>query len=222
MSTTINDVIGQLNSLYAFLNEKLNAGLPENVVFTVIPNRGKGNILGWFAKNRWQMGEETLHEINITADKLNRSFEEIAETLIHEMCHLSNHIDGIEDCTQTQYHNKAFKRKAEEFGLNVERTKNRGYAHTSLGENGAKMVKAYLEDELKGENPFAICRLVPITISKGSDKRHVAIDHAVADELEEVSGEKLGVMVRGFIDAYLRMKEEENEKVRAAAKVHEG
>ena len=92
MSTTINDVIGQLNSLYAFLNEKLNAGLPENVVFTVIPNRGKGNILGWFAKNRWQKGEETLHEINITADKLNRSFEEIAETLIHEMCHLSNHI----------------------------------------------------------------------------------------------------------------------------------
>jgi hypothetical protein len=216
MENGINDIVSHINKMYLHFNKKLEAELPKNIVFTVIPNRGKGTILGWFAKERWQMGDEVLHEINITADKLARTFEEIAETLLHEMVHLKNNINGIDDCTQTQYHKKAFKHQAEEFGLNVERTKNRGYSHTSLGEEGLRMVKEYLEKELNGENPFTICRLVPLMITKNSDKRHIAIDRDIAEELEEKSGEKLGVMVRGFIDKYLMTVE--NEEVPVAAK----
>lgn len=55
------------------------------------------------------------------AEYMRRSFEEICGTLLHEMAHLYNLINGIKDCNKL-YHNKKFKEAAEAHGLTV--TKN--------------------------------------------------------------------------------------------------
>ena len=62
---------------------------------------------------RTQVGEQRpgpVPEINISAEHLARPPQDIAETLIHEMVHYANHLDGIRDCTVRQYHNLNFKK----------------------------------------------------------------------------------------------------------------
>ena len=40
------------------------------------------------------------HEINIGAGTLSRPIEEVAATLLHEMVHYYNHVNGIQDCSR--------------------------------------------------------------------------------------------------------------------------
>ena len=177
--------------MYRFFNEKLEAGLPTDVVFTLIPNRGRSHYLGWLAPNRWETGTERFHEVNLTADHLNRDVDGIAETMIHEIVHLKNNIEGIKDCSVTQYHTRAFKTVAESFGLKVERMKNKGYALTSLGDDARKLVNTYKADILKGANPFVIHRVPEIKISKPNPKKSVQIDASVAETILTANGGKL-------------------------------
>ena len=121
------EVTDRLVEAFNFFNEELGSGL-DAPVFTLIPNRGRQSYYGWYWQGRWKDGKKSLPEINITADTLKRSVEEICNTLIHEMAHYKNNVEGINDCNANQYHNKHFKRRAEEFGLTVEKLKNKGYA----------------------------------------------------------------------------------------------
>ena len=75
-----------LSNMFTYFNKELGADLPEPV-FTLIPNRGRSTYYGWYWRSRWQKGEELISEINIAPDHLNRSVDEIAETLIHELSH---------------------------------------------------------------------------------------------------------------------------------------
>ena len=192
----INETITHIDSMYQFFNKELGAQLPEKVVFTLIPNRGRSRYLGWFFGNRWKQGEETIHEINIAPDFLNRTVDEIAETLIHEITHLKNNVLNIKDCLPNQYHNKAFKKQAEEFGLKVEKMKNKGYALTSLDERAKAIVEAYKIKVLNGNNPFIIHRVSEVKItSKTTTKKSVAIDADLAEDVLKVNGGKLSKAV---------------------------
>ena len=102
----INETITHLNTMYRVFNEKLDAQLPEDIVFTLIPNRSRSKFLGWFAQSRWVHNSNKIHEINFAADFLNRAVSDIAETMIHEMTHLKNCMLGIKDCNAQQYHNR--------------------------------------------------------------------------------------------------------------------
>ena len=83
------------------------------------------------------------HEINICPEYLNRPPEEICATLLHEMVHLLNTINGVQDCSSNgQYHNERFKTSAEAHGLNVEKVRNYGYAKTSLKPETVKFIKS--------------------------------------------------------------------------------
>ena len=200
----INETIAHIDSMYQFFNKELDAQLPEKVVFTLIPNRGRSRYLGWFFGNRWKQGEETIHEINIAPDFLDRKVDEIAETLIHEITHLKNNVLNIKDCNHQQYHNRAFKKQAEEFGLKVERMKNRGYALTSLDEKAKAIVESYKTKVLDGANPFSIHRISEAKIStKTSTKKSVAIDMDLAEEVLKVNGGKLSKAVDGILRNYL-------------------
>lgn len=192
--------------MYQFFNKELDAKLPDDVVFTLIPNQGaKGKYLGWFFQSRWQSGTQIFHEINLAADHLNRTVEEIAETLIHEIAHLANFINGIKDCNKQQYHNKAFKKQAEAFGLKVERMKNKGYALTSLDDKAKAMVDKYVTEVLNGANPFTIHRITePKGVGNTSDKKMVAVDGAVADAILEIQGGKLSKAVNGILVDWLK------------------
>lgn len=197
-------VTDHLVTAFEFFNNELGANL-ATPVFTLIPNRGRQSYYGWYWANRWKDGKKTLPEINITADTLKRSVEDICETLIHEMAHYKNNVNKIEDCNANQYHNKHFKKQAEAFGLTVERMRNKGYALTKLGEKAHNLVKKYKNVVMKGDkNPFHSYRVSEErSIIKKSDKRFVAIDRGLASEAEDKYGDTIKNLVEALLRSYV-------------------
>jgi len=199
-------VTDKLVEAFEFFNAELDTQL-DNPVFTLIPNRGRQSYYGWYWQGRWKDGKKTLPEINITADTLKRSVEDICETIIHEMVHYANNVAGVVDCNANQYHNKHFKSKAESFGLKVERVKNKGYARTALDEKAANMVKKYKSKYCKDDkNPFHVYRIgaESRTTVKTSDKRFIAIDRALAAAAEaQHEGGTLRQLVEHLLQSYV-------------------
>ena len=71
------------------------------------------------------------YEINISTSLLSLPIENFCAILLHEMCHMYNYMNGIKDTSrQDTYHNKKFKKSAEEHGLNVVRSEKYGYSIT--------------------------------------------------------------------------------------------
>ena len=209
MSNTTNitgQVTEKLVEAFEFFNKELDTNL-DVPVFTLIPNRGRQSYYGWFWQGRWKDGKKTLPEINITADTLKRSVEEICETLIHEMVHYKNNVEDIVDCNANQYHNKAFKKRAEAFGLKVERVKNRGYARTALDEKAANLVKKYKNKHCKDDkNPFHAYRVSEerVSIVKKNGKRFIAIDATLAQEAEgRYEAGTLRALVEHLLQSYV-------------------
>ncbi len=120
-----------------------------------IQTAGRKNAAGWFWKEKWQNGQpRRLPEINISAEYLAHDIDDIAEVLFHEMCHYANYLDGIRDCSSSQYHNRKFKRRCETIGLICEKGR-RGWAYTKLGPILLQIVR---QVGLKAD-AFQICRV---------------------------------------------------------------
>jgi hypothetical protein len=118
----------------------------------------KASCYGWFSENSWSTREgELKSEIAIPPEHLDRSPEEITETLIHETAHAWNSARGIEDCSSNQYHNKKFKETAESLGLVTEKTK-KGYGLTSLSEPLRKKINTQLKPDTTKFNLFKLKR----------------------------------------------------------------
>lgn len=199
------EVTDRLVEAFNFFNEELGSGL-DAPVFTLIPNRGRQSYYGWYWQGRWKDGKKSLPEINITADTLKRSVEEICNTLIHEMAHYKNNVEGINDCNANQYHNKHFKKRAEEFGLTVEKLKNKGYARTELGDKAKNLVKKYKNKFLKDDkNPFHAYRVSSETrlVIKENTKRFVAIDRQLAEEAESINGDTIKNIVEHLLRCHI-------------------
>ena len=120
---SLKPVIEELENLFSKFNARFFADKLEKPVITVSPDHTRGAYgwcTGWKA---WKAGEDEGHyEINLCAEYLNRPFEETCGTLIHEMVHLQNLQDGVQDTSRSgTYHNKKFKETAEAHGLTVEK-----------------------------------------------------------------------------------------------------
>jgi hypothetical protein len=122
---------------------------PKPVI--AIQSKGRKNALGWFVGDKWVNGtEESIAEITISAEHLKGTGEQVAEVLLHEMCHYANKLHGIKDCTVNQYHNAHFRRQAESIGLVVTKGP-RGWAYTELGPELLETVKkAQIDPEAFG------------------------------------------------------------------------
>ncbi|MDB4958172.1 MAG: hypothetical protein JWO36_5741 [Myxococcales bacterium] len=110
------------------------------VVVLAAPNPHRAtNVLGHFAALRWKVRKETegIHEVVVVAEHLNRTAEDITETLLHEAAHAMNFARQVADCSRSQYHNARFKEAAEEIGLSVERVPHYGWALTRLPDTTA-------------------------------------------------------------------------------------
>ncbi|MFO0966130.1 MAG: SprT-like domain-containing protein [Gemmataceae bacterium] len=89
-------------------------------------------MFGWFWEEKWKNGRPLrLPEINICPEYLAHDVEDIAQVLLHEMCHYANYLSGIRDCSSSQYHNRKFKRRCDSIGLVCTKSR-RGWAHTEL------------------------------------------------------------------------------------------
>lgn len=135
-ATSLKPVIEKLESLFSSFNQKFYNGELQTPVITVSPDTTKG-AYGWCTSwKAWSnldpdskttdisqmskadldaMQNEGFYEINICAEHLARPFEQVAETLLHEMVHLYNLQIGVQDTSRNgTYHNKKFKEAAEQ------------------------------------------------------------------------------------------------------------
>lgn len=130
-------VVAQLDNLFEVFNNEFYNGELHKPIITVSPDTTSG-AYGWATSwKAWQHDgvEDGLYEINICAEHLNRPFEDICETLLHEMVHLWNLQNDIKDTSRGgKYHNKKYKDSAEQHGLNVQQDSKYGWTITTLNE----------------------------------------------------------------------------------------
>ena len=163
---SLKPVIDELETLFSKFNKAFFEGKLEKPVITVSPDHTRGAYgwcTGWKA---WQDGtkEGGYYEINLCAEYLNRPFEETCGTLIHEMVHLQNLQDGIQDTSRSgTYHNKKFKETAETHGLTVEKGEKYGWHKTALAPEALEFVQSL------GKKGFTLVRPRPLGL-KGSSK----------------------------------------------------
>lgn len=156
-SASLKPVIEELESLFSKFNTRFFAGKLEQPVITVSPDTTRGAYgwcTGWKA---WQDGtkEGGYYEINLCAEHLNRPFEQTCSTLIHEMVHLKNLQDGVQDTSRSGlYHNQKFKSVAEETGaLIVEKGEKYGWHITKLSPDEAA---AFVDDLRQRQQRFNV------------------------------------------------------------------
>lgn len=85
----------------------------------------------------WEVKHENqANELNIGAGTLSRPIEEIVATMVHEMVHLENLQNGVQDTSRGgTYHNKAFKDLAEKRMLKIDHDQKYGWTITSVTED---------------------------------------------------------------------------------------
>jgi hypothetical protein len=138
--------------------------VPGVLILPAPAQRGRLNVLGHFAPIRWktrQADHNLLHEVVVVAEHLDRTAEDIFETLVHEAAHAMNFDRGIHDCSSTsQYHNGKFKEAAEELGLEVAKVPNYGWAYTVLAEG----TKAFYVDVITALGETLVHRRKPVLV----------------------------------------------------------
>jgi hypothetical protein len=220
----IQNMVTQLQIAFDYVNKsKYEGKLPQPVI---ILSKGKRSSLGHFWRESWLplkrekdmiIIDETdkdniFHEINIIPERLARPVDEILETLIHEVAHLSNFVKGVKDVSGNQFHNKKFKTEAEFLGLKVaEKDKKYGFGFTSLDIEGQAIV-----DEIKkltdfDSNAFNWKRIEGNKIKKEDDKASINI--RTTDAVEERWVEMLdesGMKKAEFFEKLLNVYENNN------------
>jgi len=139
--------------LFNRFNESFFESALSNVVISVSPSPS-GKTAGWCSRKEiWEdSSKHRFYELNICPEFLNRPLEEVCGTLLHEMVHLCNALDGIQDCSRNSlYHNKHFKSRATKHGLHVEKTEKYGFSKTSLTTEMSNFIKSL---EFTGFNLF--------------------------------------------------------------------
>ena len=173
---TQNYLIG----LYGYMNERLFNGELKELALTMSPD-AKNKSLGWITDVKvWKEDKKDggMYELNLSAQFLNRPISEIASTLIHQMCHQWARENGFKDTARSgSFHNKLFKKVAEEHGLNTEYVNGRGWANTTLNEIAERLLEEYVAHN----PPRLIYREMPV---KPKRIRDVSIRKYVCPDCE--------------------------------------
>lgn len=163
---SLKPVIDELETLFSKFNARFFENKLERPVITVSPDHTRG-AYGWCTSwKAWQNGakEGGFYEVNLCAEYLNRPYEETCSTLLHEMVHLLNLQDGVQDTSRSgTYHNKKFKETAEAHGLIVEKGEKYGWHKTSLSPEALEFVQSL------GKQGFTLVRPRPLGL-KGASK----------------------------------------------------
>lgn len=128
--TSYNRVAGYLNKIFDLLNAEYFENELSRPTITI---QSTPKAYGHFTlrDDTWTSSIGNTHEINIGAGTLARPIENITATLLHEMVHYYNHVNGIQDCSRgNTYHNKRFKEAAEARGLHISHSEKCGWSIT--------------------------------------------------------------------------------------------
>lgn len=148
---TFKEAAGQLELMYNVANKHfarhgLRITLP---VLVTIQSKGKHSAYGWVTTQKaWTdgKGEELAYELNIAAETLARPTADTFNTIVHEMCHLVNIQRGVQDCTNSQRHNKKFKEICDKIGLYCEEMGRFGWAGTHEPDKNTDELKNVLAE----------------------------------------------------------------------------
>ena len=165
ISAELEPVYGAVHRIVEEWAPLFTPPLKGEVVFTIQP--GRGGSLGWFCPGRWQRKDtgRSLPEINICADHLAGNVLGVAETVVHELTHYANWLQGVNDCSASQYHKRSFKEKAESVGLEcLPWDKSKGWAYTTFSAEA----QARLERLGIHPNVFSLFRPRPDRVRKGT------------------------------------------------------
>ena len=169
------DTVNYLAKLYDYCNTKLFGGELVRPVITVqCDERNKTN--GWWSvKKVWKENDkdEGEHELNMTAQQLNRPINQIAAKMIHEMCHQYAAENDLQDCSRGgTYHNKLFRKIAETHGLSVKQLPQIGWSHTELTKESERLINNFV-----AENPPTIIYRLQVfkgqTVKSTSTRKYI-------------------------------------------------
>lgn len=99
-------------SAWAYFNTALFDGDLAPCLLNFSRHRGSN---GFFTANRWQRGDQKIHEISLNPDQLLRPAQESMGTLVHEMVHQWQQDHG--EPPRKSYHDAEWANKMEEVGL---------------------------------------------------------------------------------------------------------
>ena len=154
--TSYNRVAGYLNKVFDLLNAAFFESALSRPTITI---QSTPRAYGHFSlrEDTWISKLGKTHEINIGAGTLARPIEEVAATLLHEMVHYYNFVNGVQDCSRNgTYHNRKFKKAAEARGLIVQHSEKYGWSHTSPSDELLEFVLDNdLTDILINRNEFS-------------------------------------------------------------------
>ena len=210
----IGAALEELYRIFGILNrDKFNGELTEPVI-TIQKTRGR--TLGhftldrtWRDKNNEESEETSYYEINVDPRWFNsRTPADVAETLLHEMCHYHNKVNDIKDCSGN-VHNKKFKASAEKVGLVVEKGKGVGYGYTSMSE----ALEAYMNEVIKpSEVAFEYFRTAPVKPSgAGGGRKKNIFKYTCPDCGAEVKGKRDMTIKCGLCDVVMKMEDVDDE-----------
>lgn len=156
---TMSELQTQISAMFTRINEHFYGGELEKVIFTFEGGYKRG-AFGWIECNKnWQQNKTERYCINISADYLNRSAEDICATLMHEMVHLYCLQNDIKDTSRSGiYHNKRFKAEAEKRGLIITEADKIGWSLTALEQETKEWLKenaAFAEIRVYKKKPLA-------------------------------------------------------------------
>ena len=143
--TSYNRVAGYLNKVFDLLNAEFFENELSRPTITI---QSTPKAYGHFSlrEDTWVSKLGGTHEINIGAGTLARPIEEVAATLLHEMVHYHNYVNGVQDCSRgNTYHNRKFKETAEACGLIINHSDKYGWSHTSPSD---RLLEFILDNEL--------------------------------------------------------------------------
>lgn len=154
--TSYNRVAGYLNKIFDLLNAEFFEGALSRPTITI---QSTPKAYGHFSlrEDTWISKRGASHEINIGAGTLARPIEEVCATLLHEMVHYYNFVNGVQDCSRGgTYHNRRFKASAEAHGLVIEHDERYGWTVTSPSDRLLEFVMDNdLTDILMNRNEFS-------------------------------------------------------------------
>lgn len=141
--TSYNRAVQYLNKIFKHINtEFFNDSLEMPTITVQSTAEAYGHVsVGKVWKN--ELGNLS-HELNVSADYLDRPVENVVATLIHEGCHLYAMANGIKDTSNRGiYHNRRFKELAEERGLKISKSEKYGWTITEPTERIIKFCEEY-------------------------------------------------------------------------------
>ena len=117
---SIVGVVSAFEKAFAVCNDKYFSGLVARPVITIAQG-AKVRAYGWVSVAPvWHeiQGEKKAHELNISSEYLSRDFLEVVTTLMHEIVHLENLRNGVQDVARSgSRHNKKFADCADAHGM---------------------------------------------------------------------------------------------------------